>query len=316
MKLNYKHHVLRKQKWVKKGLIFKPHGDLAWMRSHAANPEAEHLFDDVFRVYFSCRDNENRSHIGYADVDINFPFKMIALAEKPLLSPGEIGLFDDSGVSLACINIINGKRHLYYLGWNLGVTVPWRNSVGLAIYSEETCEFEKYSKAPLMDRNNVDPYSISYPFILKDSNIYRMWYGSNLSWGPNQEDMAHLIKYAESNDGINWDRKGHIALNFKNSSEYAMSRPFVLKENGLYKMWYSYRGKAYRIGYAESTDGIAWERKDEEVGIDVSDTGWDSETIEYPFIFNHKGDRYMLYNGNEYGKTGIGLAILQKKNEF
>lgn len=62
--------------------------------------------------------------------------------------------------------------------------------------------------------------------------------------------------------------------------------------------------------FAESTNGLDWQRKDEEAGIDVSENGWDSEMIEYPFIFDHKGTRYMLYNGNSYGKTGFGLAVI------
>jgi len=123
--------------------------------------------------------------------------------------------------------------------------------------------------------------------------------------------MAHLIKYAESTDGLGWKREGKIALHFKDENEYAMSRPFVLKENGIYRMWYSYRGAAYRIGYAESENGLDWERMDEKVGITVSDSGWDSESVEYPFLFDHKGQRYMLYNGNGYGRTGFGLAVLE-----
>ncbi len=279
------------------------------MITHAANPVAEHLEADVFRVYFSCRDSQQRSHIAFADVDLKPPFKTLSISEEPLLAPGEIGAFDDSGVSLSCIKQINGTKYLYYLGWNLGVTVPWRNSIGLAVYDPGTATFQRFSKAPLLDRHHVDPFSISYPFVLEDDRIFRMWYGSNLKWGKEQKDMAHLIKYAESVDALHWTRTGIIALQFKNDGEYAMSRPCVIKEDGLYKMWYSYRGESYRIGYAESADGIEWVRKDEDVGIDVSESGWDSQMVEYPFIFDHNGERYMLYNGNEYGKTGIGLAV-------
>jgi hypothetical protein len=139
-----------------------------------------------------------------------------------------------------------------------------------------------------------------------------MWYGSNLGWGPDQADMAHVIKYAESRDGIHWDRKGLIAVGLKSKEEYALSKPFILKENGVYKMWYSHRGKTYRIGYAESADGLQWERMDEKVGIDVSESGWDSEMMEYACLFDVNGERYMLYNGNGYGKTGFGLAVLEK----
>ena len=299
-------------KWTKLGLVFATDNNHPWMLSHAANPVAEHLDADVFRLYFSCRDADSRSHIGWAEVDIRPPFKVLRIAEEPLLAPGELGTFDDSGVSLSCIKQINGRKYLYYLGWNLSVTVPWRNSIGLAIYDPLTETFQRNSRAPLMDRNDVDPYSISYPFVLQDEGIFRMWYGSNLGWGRDQKDMAHLIKYAESDDAIHWKRNGIIALNFKNEREYAMSRPYVLKENGLYRMWYSYRGESYRIGYAESEDAISWRRKDEEVGIDVSESGWDSEMIEYPFVFEHKGVQYMLYNGNDYGKTGIGLAAVDR----
>ena len=282
------------------------------MRTHAANTVAEFLYDDVFRVYFSCRDENNISCIGFVEVDINPPFKILNISAEPVLSPGESGTFDDSGTSLSCITNVKGKKYLYYLGWNLCVTVPWRNSIGLAIYNDGTHKFEKISKAPILDRCDVDPYSISYPYVLPDDDIFRMWYGSNLAWGKEQKDMAHVIKYAESNDGIHWRREGKIALNFKNKDEYALSRPFVIKEDGIYKMWYSYRGKAYRIGYAESKNGIEWMRKDEAVGITVSDSGWDSEMICYPFIFDHKGQRYMLYNGNGYGKTGFGICVQEQ----
>lgn len=298
-------------KWTKLGLVFATDNNHPWMVSHAANPVAEHLRDDVFRLYFSCRDAQSRSHISYAEVELTPPFRVVRIAEEPLLSPGEIGTFDDSGVSLSCIKEINGRKYIYYLGWNLGVTVPWRNSIGLAIYDPATETFQRYSQAPILDRHAVDPYSVSYPFVLEDEGIYRMWYGSNLSWGKEQKDMAHLIKYAESDDAIHWKRHGIIALHFKDDSEYAMSRPCVLKENGLYKMWYSYRGQRYRIGYAESEDGLEWTRRDADVGIHVSESGWDSEMIEYPFVFDQNGERFMLYNGNSYGKTGIGLARLE-----
>jgi hypothetical protein len=84
-------------------------------------------------------------------------------------------------------------------------------------------------------------------------------------------------------------------------------------------MWYSYRGlenyrtdknNSYRIGYAESDDGIAWIRKDEELGLDVSPSGWDSEMVAYPFIYADATRRYMFYNGNGFGRSGLGYAVL------
>ena len=94
----------------------------------------------------------------------------------------------------------------------------------------------------------------------------------------------------------------------------AFSKPTVIRDaQGKYEMWFSYRsgtGQQYRIGKAVSKDGKAWKLALNEVGIDISADGWDSEMIEYPFVFDHQGQRYMLYNGNDYGKTGFGLAVL------
>jgi hypothetical protein len=86
-------------------------------------------------------------------------------------------------------------------------------------------------------------------------------------------------------------------------------------------MWYTRRGaadyredpaSAYRIGYAESPDGVRWTRMDERAGIDVSENGWDSVMIAYPFVYQHRGVKYMLYNGNGFGQTGIGYAVWEE----
>jgi hypothetical protein len=303
------------QSWKKLGLVFSPKGNYDWMVSYASNPVAVHLSLDIFRIFFSCRDKNNRSSIGCLDIDLSNPGKAINLSQKPILTPGQLGEFDDSGVTLACIIEDEKKRkYLYYIGWNLGVTVPFRNSIGLAV--DMGNGFQKTSRAPVMDRNEVDPYSMSYPWVIKDDSLWKMWYGSNPSWGKEKPEMSHVIKYAESKDGVIWDRKGIVCINPENPLENSFSRPCVIKEAGSYKMWYSYRSskksQEYRIGYAESVNGKNWVRKDDEVGLDVSAEGWDTEMVCYPTIFNHKGKRYMLYNGNHYGQTGFGLAILEE----
>ena len=301
-----------RMKWIKRGRIFCPDGNFPWMQSHAANPVAQHLIKDIFRIYFSCRDRDNRSSIGFVEIDIFKPTDILRISSQPILEPGDPGLFDDSGASIGCLSFIDDKIFLYYTGWNLGVTVPWRNSIGLAISQIGEIHFKKYSRAPILDRSDVDSFSISYPWVMRDGPIWRMWYGSNLQWGKKHSDMMHVIKYAESPDGINWNRQGIISIDLQTPGEWGISKPCVIKDQDKYLMWYSFRGGSYRIGYAESADGIHWERKDGQVGIDVSDSGWDSEMICYPNVFDHLGRRYMLYNGNGYGKTGMGLAVLQK----
>ena len=135
-----------------------------------------------------------------------------------------------------------------------------------------------------------------------------MWYVSGLEWVHPDLPRYH-IKYAESKDGLHWERPNIVCIDFASPEEHGLARPCVRVEDGIYKMWYSYKGENYRIGYAESEDGIHWTRLDHEVGIDVSPSGWDSEMIEYAYVFEHNGVKYMLYNGNNYGYDGIGLAI-------
>jgi hypothetical protein len=99
-----------------------------------------------------------------------------------------------------------------------------------------------------------------------------------------------------------------VAIDFACEQEYAISRPCVVRDGDCYRMWFSARGESYRLGYAESHDGLSWTRDDDAAGLHPSDRGWDSEMVAYPVVLDHRGRRYMLYNGNGYGLTGIGYA--------
>jgi hypothetical protein len=142
-----------------------------------------------------------------------------------------------------------------------------------------------------------------------DDGRYRMWYGSNLRWGPEKKDMWHVIKYAESSDAIHWDRTNQVVIDSGHASENAICRPCVIKDSDSYRMWFCSRGDKYRIQHAISDDGIRWQRLGQDKGIDVSPTGWDSDMIEYPAVFDHDGRRFLLYCGNDFGATGFGLAV-------
>ena len=297
-------------RWRKLGRIYEPEGRLPWARSHAANPVAEPRGGERFRVYFGARDERNRTSLGWVEIDLRRPQEILARAEAPVLSPGAPGAFDDSGVSMGCLATApDGRALLYYVGWNTGGDTPWRNRIGLAVRRAGEARFEKRAE-PVLDLDASDPHSLSYPWVLAEPAGWRMWYGSNTRWGADKADLTHVIKCAESRDGIGWTRDGATALGFRGDGEFALARPCVLKEKGVYKMWFSFRGETYRIGYAESQDGRTWQRDDARAGLGVSPSGWDSESVEYPHVFDHAGRRYMLYNGNGYGRTGFGLAVL------
>jgi hypothetical protein len=306
------------QIWKKIGLVYSVENYSDQMYSHAAAPIAVPIGNDKLKVYFTARNKSNRSEIFSIIIDIYHGIKVIEVNSDSILSLGEIGSFDEDGVWIANLLIHNQRQYLYYIGWNRGVNVPFRNSIGLAISDDDGKSFQKVSNGPILDRSIYDPCFVASNDVMFDEDKFKMWYLSCVEWVMVGDKLMHKyhIKYAESLDGIQWNREGKVAIDFQYEEEYAISVPRVLKENGLYKMWYSYRGsprsQTYRIGYAESSNGINWTRKDELVGLDVSDSGWDSEMICYPYVFDHKGERYMLYNGNGYGKTGFGLAVLER----
>ena len=144
----------------------------------------------------------------------------------------------------------------------------------------------------------------------------RMWYWSCTHWSESPKGIHYntVIRHAKSPDGIHWDASDEICIAPDFQDEYAVGRPCVLRESGIYKMWYSIRShsEGYTIGYAESGDGLRWERQDERAGIRKSDAGWDAEMVCYPYVFEVNGIYYMVYNGNHCGKTGFGYAVLEQ----
>lgn len=298
-------------KWIKKGLIIKPKKELHWWRSHTMLPTADKREDDIFRIYFSGRNDQNQSLIGYVEVDIvNDPFNIINYSKEPVLGLGALGCFDGNGVTPSWIINHEKEKFLYYIGWDSASSVRMHLLAGLAVSTNGGVSFTRVSRAPILKRTNLDPYSLNTaPCVMVENDKWRMWYVSGVEW-IHKDLPRYNIKYAESNDGINWVREGKVCIDFKSEKENALARPCVIKEDDIYKMWFSYKGDNYRIGYAESEDGLKWERRDEKAGITISDSGWDSQMIEYTFVFKHKEKKYLLYNGNNYGEEGIGLAIL------
>jgi len=301
-------------RWRKIGQIYCPSGEKDWRQSHAAVPIAEHVEGDVFKIYFSSRSKFNQSFTGYVVVDITRPQSILELSANPVLTPGNLGEFDDSGAMATWLAHHNGMRFLYYIGWNLGITVPFRNSIGLAV-DKDGGQFIRYASGPILDRTMLEPHFVASCCVIPGVDKWRMWHLSCTDWiiRNGKPEHRYHIKYAESSDGVSWRREGVVAIDYLDSAEYAISRPSVIRDEDRWRMWFSRRGSSYRIGYAESDDGIRWERLDAHCGIDVSESGWDCEMIEYPFVFDHGGVRYMLYNGNGYGKTGFGLAVLDDR---
>lgn len=296
-------------KWTKLGKIFEVNSNNNWMESHSALPFANHLRDDIFRIYFSVRNKFNQSQSSYFDFDLSEMKVVNELKAAPLMIPGPEGNFDDAGVTLSCYCVDNDL--FYYMGWHLPKNVPFDNQIGAASLNGNL--LIKHDNNPILGKCEKEPFSFGYPWVLKVKDTYFIWYDTNLFWNMEKpKDYEFQLRSAVSKDGVKWEKTYQNNIVLKDY-ERAIARPCVIYEDDIFKMWYSVdvNGK-YSLGYAESNDGLNWNRMDERVGIFKSEGGWDSEEIEYPFVFNHKNKKFMLYNGNGYGKTGIGLAILDK----
>ena len=296
-------------RWKKLGLFLEPQRDKWWSLTHAMIPTPEAMGGGVFRIYYSGRNQQNQSHIAWADVSLEEPFRVLGYSDGPVLSPGPLGCFDDNGVTPSCvIDIGNGEKALYYIGWNPGSTVRMHLFGGLAISSDNGQTFQRWSNAPILERSRTDPYLNTAPWVVKAENEFRIYYVSGHEW-IHKDLPRYNLKVARSDDGKVWHRDGRVCIDFKDKTENALARPYVIFDDGIWKMWFGHKGDAYRLGYAESHDGLSWKRRDDLAGVDVSPSGFDSEMIEYAAIVKHDGRRFMFYNGNNYGFDGIGLAV-------
>jgi hypothetical protein len=306
--------------WQKLGRLFCANHNTDIMVSGGRTPIALHIKDDLYRIYFGAYDEEMRGKIYSLDIDLKQPSKITNLVTDPIIDRGNIGFYDDNGIIPSSIVNHDNQIYLYTIGFSLKNKIIFDAATGLAISHDNGKTFDKFN-GPVIDRTIYDPCFAASPCVIYDGGIFKMWYVSCDYWeeiGENKYKHYYNIKYKESKNGIDWDIHSTVAIDYENENEYAISRPAVVKDGvNEYRMWYSYREqenvKTYRIGYAESTDGVSWTRKDSLMKqFDVSAEGWDSEMICYPFVFDNKGKRYMLYNGNGYGKTGFGLAVLKE----
>lgn len=299
--------------WKKLGLIYSPEDLGVTNRTHASLPVPIHLEGQIYRILFASRDEFNRSFIYYIDVELSPDRPRIVQSNPtPLLTPGLPGHFDDCGVYPASIVRHGGELYLYYIGWVAGATAPmFYTNVGLAISQDNGQSFQKFSPAPIVGRDAVDPWMMTAPFVLKGDDKWRMWYTGGKYWDQTAVPWQsyYEIKIAESDDGVNWEKLDHVCLPLTDG-EHHISRVCVLANENGYESWYGVNaGEGYRIGYAQSSDGMNWKRADKLAGINLSPDGWDAKAQTYPYIIDTNCGRFMFYNGNGFGRTGIGVAL-------
>jgi len=306
---------------MKRSFIFKPSGLFPWSQSHAQVPTAL-LMDDHIKIYYATRDKDGRSLTSFVTVSREDPSKILYVHDRPILELGNPGTHDEDGVMVGSVVAHEDTILLYYTGWSRGHTVPYRVSIGLAKSIDGGINFERVFEGPIVDRTPLEPYMTMSPYVLFTDDKWQMWYGSGIGWTSenNKLEPLYIIKYAESKDGIQWAQNNITCIEQRHSLE-ANTRPSVLRTSNGYEMWFSYRHSvdfrdgagAYRIGYATSKDGKNWDRAIHFADLDPPLTGWNNCMAAYPNVLECDNKKILFYNGNGFGKTGFGYAILENQ---
>jgi hypothetical protein len=313
--------------WIKKGKIFDPRERFEWMHEYAQNPNAI-ILDDRIRVYFSCRpkrgqDGSCTSRIGFVDLDRKNPVNVLYVHDKPVIELGGRGDFDEFGTMPGSILHIKERNEiwLYYVGWTRKESVPYQWANGLAISKDGGITFQKIGKGPIMSVTVNEPYLQACPRVWRFAqNDWRMWYQSGIEWyeSDGHLESVYVTMSATSHNGIDWIRNGKQVIPSKVFKE-SQTSPCILNLDSDYHMLFSYRHgtnfrnpkRGYRIGYAHSHDMLNWVRDDSLCGIDISESGWDSEMLCYPHLLQDRNKIYMFYCGNYFGRDGFGFSELQ-----
>ena len=278
--------------------------------THASTPFLD-SHEEKLRVIFNRRDENQRSHVFSIDLKCSDSSFYLGTELKHHLGPGQTGSFDDSGISVGSICKLGDERLFFYMGWNLGVTVPWRNSIGVTRVLENL-ELQKFKIAPLLDRSEEDPFTMSYPWVIKNKDLYYMFYGSNSTWDTSKADIDHNLRLRISSDCKNWRYEGKLSIALSENAN-AFCRPSVLKISNQFYMAYAFRGDKYKIGFAKSSNLIDWEHV--HTFKAEPNNEWESEEVTYPSLFNYMNKVFLLYCGNGYGKSGFGIAEIKDLNK-
>lgn len=315
-------------RWNKLGHLFDPaaiEGRPDWMREFAQAP-ATLVMDQAVRVYFSCRPGPDAngqyvSHAAYVDLDRANLFSRVGLSSSPVLALGALGTFDEFGTYPTSVIRHGDEVWAYYGGWTRCASVPFDVAIGRAVSRDGGVTFTKQGAGPILAASVDEPFVISGPKIRRFGDRWYLWYIAGIKWlpTPGRAEPVYRIRMAASDDGVVWRRHHHELIAPRLEPDECQASPDVFEANGRFHMFFCYRysldyrnrARGYRIGYASSTDLIHWVRDDARAGIDVSDEGWDAEMVSYPHVFALDGAVYMMYLGNQVGRSGFGLARLE-----
>lgn len=293
------------------------------MQAYSQCPTPTVLDAETIRVYITSRgerssDMQYISYPGYVDLARHDITRVVGIADKPVLPLGGPGSFDQFGITPSSFVQRGGQMYAYYTGWTRMRSVPYTLAIGMAVSHDGGGAFEKLGEGPIMAVSVTEPFFLSGPIVHLIEQRWHMWYLTGLGWLPDEKtyEPVYQIAHATSEDGITWVRNGKPVIPALTENECQASLALFL-QGRTWHCLFAYRqptgfrtGKArsYRLGYASSIDLETWVRDDSMCGIDVSQSGWDSQMICYPQVLQIDGRTLLFYCGNDFGREGFGIA--------
>jgi hypothetical protein len=307
--------------WRKYGRIFIPE---KYGIEYAKSPQAV-VFHDFVRIYFSaCRHDKNKLISYVCLADFTKDFSDVLNVQKQIIPDGALGCFDEHGIFPFSPLQFDNKICAYTSGWSRRVSVSVDTGIGIAVSEDGGKSFHRLGDGPVMSSSLDEPFLVIDAFVRWFEDRFHMWYIYGKEWKqykPEDEpERIYKIGHAVSHDGIDWRRDGMQIIPDRIKDE-SQALPCVIFFNNQYHMFFCYRysydfrnneNNTYRLGYACSDSLNHWNRCDEKLNFPIAEDEWDSQMQCYPNIFEMDGKLYLLYNGNEFGKNGFGLAELEK----
>lgn len=318
-------------KWQKLGRIFDPtRHQLADSCVQFAQAPQALVFEDFVRVYFSTRAVDQRngkylSHVAFVDLRKDLR-TVIRVSERTVIPLGGLGCYDEHGIFPFSVVRHGDAIYAYICGWNRRVSVSIDTAIGLAISHDDGRTFTRIGDGPVLAASTHEPFLVGDGFVRVIGGQFHMWYMFGVQWrrfAQNEApDRIYKIGHAVSTDGINWNKEeARQIIADRLGADESQALPTVIAIDGRHHMFFCYRQsfdfrtnrtRGYRIGHAWSDDLIDWTRDDDNPALDVSAGEWDSDMLCYPHVFALDGRVYLLYNGNEFGRYGFGLALLEQ----
>ena len=299
--------------WKKLGLVFKLSESRLADHKNAMVPTPMLLPAGKLRVYMTICDQSNIGRVYYVEFDSVSMSGPPSDVVGPVLDVGTPGSFDEHGVVVAQImQVSNTEVWMYYSGFKRLLDQPYRILSGAARSTDGGLSFKRIQHEPILRASSYEPLFRCAPFVIRNVHGFTMWYVAGSAWEvvKGKQVPRYSLFTMHSVDGLVWPEKGLECLGLK-SHEHGFGRPWILQEGSLLRLFYSIRRidlAAYALGYAESSDGIHWQRMDDRMGLLTSDGQFDSTAMSYTAVFNAAEQSYCLYNGDHFGREGFGAA--------